>query len=228
MTSSAASVVAGTRSRRRIAFIALLGILSAAVPVKRADAHPHAWIDVTVQVLFNDAGEVTGLRETWLFDEYYTAFAMEGLGRSGARPSQSDIDALLRENMNRLADYSYFTRVESDGATVAFASVTPMSSTLRGARLEMSFVLPFKEPVDMAGANFEYAIYDPTYYIEMLHAESSDAIRLAGAPTDCEHRLIEPTPTMEAVMLAQALDRTETASDGLGATFAERVKVRCP
>ena len=102
-----------------------------------------------------------------------------------------------------------------------------MSSRLSGNRLKMSFYLSFKESIDPREWPLKYAIYDPTYYIEMLHVETDDAIRLADAPTDCTHRLIEPAPSMENVMLAQALDRTQTAGDGLGALFAETVEIRC-
>src|SRR3546814_16782979 len=74
---------------------ALLG----AFPAWPATAHPHAWIDVTVQVLFDGSGRVTGLREHWLFDESYTVFAMEGLGRTGeGRASQDEIDTRHGEN----------------------------------------------------------------------------------------------------------------------------------
>lgn len=181
-----------------------------------------------MRVLFNPAGQATGLRETWLFDEYYTAFAMEGLGKTGAKPSQADIDALLHENMKNLADYTYFTKARKNGADIAFRPVTEMSSTMRRQRLEMTFVVVFQSPVDLHGASLEYAIYDPTYYIEMLHADTAGAIRLDGAPAACTHRLIAPAPSIETIMLAQALDRTQTAGDGLGALFAERVEVRCP
>src|SRR3546814_462775 len=154
---------------------------------------------------------------------------MEGLGRPGeGRPSQDEIDTLLRENMKNLEPYTYFTKVERDGEDVAFGSVTDMSSALHGQRLGMTFVLPFESPIDLKGSSFVYAIYDPTYYIEMLHADSDDAIRLDAAPAGCAHRLIEPNPSMESLALAAALDRTQTAGDGLGALFAERVAVQCP
>lgn len=208
---------------------ALLGAFLWFFPVRPAVAHPHAWIDVTVQILFDESGRVTGLREHWLFDPYYTTFATAGLGKtSGGKPSQDEIDALMHGNMNSLNDYGYFTKVEHGSTDVLFAPVTEISSAFLGERLGMTFVLPFKSPIDLKGSSFMYAIFDPTYYIEMLHAESDDAIRLEAAPADCTHRLIEPNPTMESVALAAALDRTQTAGDGLGALFAERVAVQCP
>lgn len=199
------------------------------LPVSGLSAHPHAWIDVTVGVLFDESGAVGGIRETWLFDDYYTAFVLAELSAGeGGMPAQADIDALMRENMKNLKEYDYFTKIHRGDDTVAFAPVTEMSSTLEGSRLSMTFVIPFESKADPTGSGLTYSIYDPTYYIEMLHAEVERPIRLENAPAGCTYRLIDPIPTMEALSLASALDRSQTAEDGFGAQFAERAEIRCP
>jgi ABC-type uncharacterized transport system substrate-binding protein len=86
----------------------------------------------------------------------------------------------------------------------------------------------FKVPIDLRGRTLQYASCDPTYFTEILRAESGNTIRLAGAPADCTNLMNELTPTMETIMLVQALDRTQTAGDGLGVLFAETVELRCP
>ncbi len=194
---------------------------------RAANAHPHAWIDVSVQVLFDGAGDVYGLRQYWLLDEFYTAFALESFRTSGASPSQSEIDELMRENMKNLSEYTYFTKVFHEGNEIKLGSIAEMSSTLRGSRLEMEFVIPLAEAVNLDGKPISYKIYDPTYYIEVLHAQTDDAINLIEAPVGCDYRLIAPKPTLEAIVSAANLDRTQSGGDGLGDLFAERVEVAC-
>ena len=63
------------RGRLAVVAGALLGLAWGA----SAQAHPHVRIDVKVEAVFNDSGEVVGLRELWIFDELYTAFAAGGL-----------------------------------------------------------------------------------------------------------------------------------------------------
>ena len=205
---------------------ALLGMFLGSFPMRPAVAHPHVWIEVATQLLFDHAGRAVGLRETWSFDESYTAFAVEGLGNGKA--GQAAVDALMRENLKNLEPYAYFPKVKRNGENVPFAPLSEMSSALRGDRLEMSFVVPFQAPLELKGATLEYAVFDPTYYIEMLHAGGSKAIRLEAAPPGCAHRLIKPNPDVDAVTFAAALDRTQTAGAGLGALFAETVVVQCP
>ncbi|MEO9899577.1 DUF1007 family protein [Nisaea sp.] len=209
----------------------LVGLLAAffliALTERTANAHPHAWIDASIQVLFDGAGDVYGLRQYWLLDEFYTAFALDSYRTEGTSPSQSEIDDLMRENMKNLSEYTYFTRVFHDGKEIKLGSIAEMASTLRGSRLEMEFVIPLAEAINLDGKPISYKIYDPTYYIEVLHAQSDDAISLIEAPVGCDYRLIAPKPTLEAIVSAANLDRTQSGDDGLGDLFAERVEVSC-
>lgn len=208
---------------RAIAISALL----AATVAGPAAAHPHAWIDFTVRVIFGEDGRVTGLRETWVFDEFYSAFATDGMDRDGdGRPVQDALDELMRLNLQGLSEFDYFTRVEAGDGRMPLAGVSETSTEFEGHRLRMSFLLEFEEPIP-AGATFRYAIFDPTYYVEMLHAETSDAVVLERAPPDCRHDLEAPNPNPEMVALAYSLDQTQSAGDGLGVHFAEWVTVRC-
>ena len=204
-----------------VATMLCLGLPSVAV------AHPHAWIDLTVDVLFNASGRVTGLHETWLLDEYYTAYVTVGyVGRDG-KTDRDKMAALSQRSMKNLAGYSYFTKVTTGSAAVPFGDVEDASAQMRGRRLELAFLLPFATPADVTDEPLVYSIYDPTFYIQILHAKRSDAIRLVGAPRDCHYRLISPHPSPETVMRAAAIDLTHTGGNGWGQLFAQKVSVRC-
>ncbi len=193
-----------------------------------AQAHPHAWIDVRVAVVFDDEGRVIGLRQAWLFDEFYTVFATTGLDQDGdGIPDPGLIDALGDENMKNLADFDYFTSIWVGEGKGAFGKATDIASRLAGDRLEMSFFVPLAEPIAVRDAKVTYAVYDPTYYVELLHAEADDAIRLENAPADCSHRLTPPNPDPEMVAFAYSLSPTQSGGDGLGILFAERISLRC-
>lgn len=214
--------------RFRIKLLRLLvAIFLITLTERPASAHPHTWIDISVQVLFDGAGDVSGLREYWLLDEFYTVFALEAYSTAGAPPAQSDIDKLMHKNMKNLSEYTYFTKVFHEGKEIKLGPITEMSSTLRGSRLEMEFLAPFAEAVNLDGKPISYKIYDPTYYIEVLHAQTDDAINLIEAPVGCHYRLIAPKPTLEAIARAASLDRTQSGGDGLGALFSEQVEVAC-
>lgn len=184
-------------------------------------AHPHVWADIRVQVEFNDKGLVTGLRQTWLFDDFYSAFVI------GGGVSQAALDAVLAENMSNLREYNYFTRILSGEARIETANAVDASSRIVDKRLEMTFRLTMPEPLSVADLPMRYAVYDPSYYIEMVHAEAPDAVTLANAPKNCTSKLKQPNPDAEQVFLAGSLDRTQKGPTELGQYFAEEVTVKC-
>ncbi|MEX2630513.1 MAG: DUF1007 family protein [Tistlia sp.] len=211
---------------------ALVGALSLAGGA--AQAHPHAWIDVRVELQFDAAGAVASLRQTWLFDPYYTVFATEGMDADGdGRPDPDQLAELLAVHLGNLEEYGYFTAASAAGEAVAFGAPSGGVNAMRGDRLEMSFLLPLAAPADPAAGGFSYRVYDPTYYIEMLHAEEPPAVRLLDAPAGCDYRIEPANPAPEAVGLAAAADRSQRVVPGpggatIGALFAETVTVDCP
>ena len=101
------------------------------------------------------------------------------------------------------------------------------SAELRDARLQLRFTVPLARPVDPRGETLEYAVYDPTYYIEILHM-AGDLVAFRGAGSgSCLGEILPPNPDPETVALAQALDREAVADSSLGAVFAERVRLSC-
>jgi ABC-type uncharacterized transport system substrate-binding protein len=206
-------------------FLALLFMLTGASGTP-AVAHPHAWIDLRSTVVLDAAGRVTAIEQQWLFDQFYTVFATEGL--SGAAGTRAEaLKALTRSNLQNLRSYDYFTEVRSGGAKVALGTVSEFESELREGRLWMRFVVPLATPVDPTERALAFAVFDPTYYIEILHLQG-DVVAFRGAGTGgCSGRIVPPNPTTEAVLLAQAMDRDATPDATLGSVFAERVEVTC-
>lgn len=192
-----------------------------------AQAHPHAWIDLRSTVILDDQGRVRGLEEYWLFDDFYTAYIAEEFSK-GDGSSTDFLNEVASTNLTQLAEYGYFTDVRYDGERIEAGPVEHFETGLLDQRLWLRFELPLAEPLDPRGGKLTFAIYDPTYYIEMLQMEGEP---IAFRPADngrCIAEIIAPNPSFEAVSLASALDQTETAGDTLGALFAETVVVSCP
>lgn len=215
----------GSNLRLRTALRAL-GVVTAVTASAPALAHPHAWIDVRSTLILDEAGRVVAIEEQWLFDEFYTSVALEGaeLPQSGEHPLLTE---LAKSNLESLRAYDYFTEVRSGDTRLNVATVTEYKTAMRDGRLWMEFVLPLQEPIDPKQAQLSYSIYDPTYYIEMLHLEGDVVAFRGGGANSCSAQIIPPNPTTETVMLAGAMDRNAAPNDGLGALFAEWVEITC-
>lgn len=203
---------------RFLVFFVTVFLMSA--PVK---AHPHAWIDMETAVIVNGKGEVTGLRIGWLFDDFYSAFTMDGIS-----VTQEALNALAETNLKNLSEYDYFTRVLVDGEKVSVKPVTQYQTEVIENRLWMEFVVELTASVNPMKSNVTYSVFDPTYYVEILHAKEGDPIRIEGGENlGCAYNVTPPEPPEEIYLLASSLDKTQTAGNSIGTYFAEKVSLQC-
>lgn len=195
----------------------------------KAQAHPHSWIDLETAPLFNKEGQITGLWVGWLFDDFYSAFSLEETKRNpDGTYNQADLDKLARTNLTNLSEYSYFTFAHVNGKEIPFLPVEIFKTNVQNNRLWMEFEVTFIEPIDPRTAQFDYAVYDPTYYVEILHAEAGEPVNLIGAEgINCGYTLNKPQPPEELSLMMADLDQTENAGTGVGIHFSEKVEISC-
>ncbi|MGE0746612.1 MAG: DUF1007 family protein, partial [Rhodospirillales bacterium] len=171
-------------------------------------------------------GRVAAIEQEWLFDDFYSAFVLDSL-RKSKEDRAAGIQGIARENLENLKPYGYFTVVRARGVPVPAGTVTEFASEVRQKRLWLRFVMPLAAPIDPVAQAMTYSVFDPTYFIEMVHAERG-GVRFAGAAADrCSARIDQPRPTPEQIAGAAALDRGARADDSLGQVFAETVVVTC-
>lgn len=212
---------------RYLASGAVLAALLAAAP---AQAHPHVWVTVETRVLFNDAGAITGFRHKWIFDEYYTAFALQGMDANGdGEYSAAELEPLARTNIESLGDFEYFTFAELDGETLLRNDPVDYELVYDGALLTLHFTLPLAEPVPAEQADqFSFSVYDPTFFVSFSLAEEQP-VKLAGnVPAGCTTDIADaPAASTTTQTLGEAFFDTLDPAQDWGAQFAQDVALRC-
>lgn len=182
-------------------------------------AHPHAWIDLRISPMLNDQGQITALREAWLFDPMYSAMILEEQRAAGpADEFDQRLNDFGQVMITHMTPNHYFNRLQ--GAT----SEPVQDFTLRKIRdrIELDFILPLSQPIDPK-VGLSYRIYDPSYYIEMLHNEQQPTLFRNG----CTLRIDKPNPDPDKIAEASALDRAAQAPPELGQFFAETGHIQC-
>ena len=206
--------------------LTLAASLAAVVP---ACAHPHVWVDATSSVLFDKTGLVSAIRNDWVFDEMYSAFAVQGLEKNGQLATKADLSTLAKTNVDSLAEYDYFTYAKAGGHPVKFAK--PIDYWLEerpDKRVVLHFTLPLVEPTK-TGLAMSYQIYDPTYFVDFELA-AKNAVTLVGAPSGCSDSVLGANPLIVASgkQEAKAFDTGLVPADNFALNMAGRVIVACP
>ena len=210
-------------------FRLLLGTLATALGAAPALAHPHVWVEAREQVMFDHAGKVEGIRNDWVFDEMYSAFAVQGLGKEGELVTSAQLAPLAKTNVESLKEFDYFTFAKSDGHKVVFAAPKDYFLEERpDKRVVLHFTLPLATPLK-PGRYMSLQVYDPTYFVDFELAEK-DPVQLAGAPSGCSKSVLGPNPLVveDGKTLAKAFDTGLTPSDDFALKMAARTIVACP
>ena len=184
---------------------------------------------MAVQARFDSDKKMSGLTYTWLFDEIFTAYAVEGqdANRNG-KAEAGELDALLLEILGNIESISYFTRFAETSVEPQFSPAQPLSSNMVDGKLEISFTIPFREPVDLSTKPLVFAIYDDEFYIAMNHDPDKNSQILPTDMAQCKVDIQIPNPDEDLTAYANSLGKSESADFSLGDSFAEWVSISCP
>jgi ABC-type uncharacterized transport system substrate-binding protein len=92
-----------------------------------ATAHPHVYVTVETTVIYAK-GTVTGVRHRWIFDEFYTSMAIEGLDTNGdGIYDRTELAELAKVNMEGLAQLDYYTVMKLGDQRLGFGAAVDVS-----------------------------------------------------------------------------------------------------
>jgi len=192
-------------------------------------AHPHVWVAVRSEVVFGDDGKIIGVRHAWEFDEMYSAFATQGLGKNGAPPTKEELAPLAKTNIESLAEFDYFTFAKQNNEKPAFKPPQDVTLEVNERKsVVMRFFLPLQTPAS-AKKPFSFQVYDPTYFVS-FGLEKKEPVTMSRAPAGCSLSLVEPSPLVAAdnQKLSEAFFQNMSPGADFGIKLATRAIVACP
>jgi ABC-type uncharacterized transport system substrate-binding protein len=215
--------------RRMIRRMAVLAVALASLAPAVALAHPHVWITVRTQVVFSPDGKVASLVHDWVFDEMYSAFAIQGLAPPGELVKRETFAPLAKENAGGLADIGYFTTLKLDGKAVEFAPVTDYWMEERPDHLvAFHVVLPLKTP-QTVGRFGSLMVADPEFFID-FEFDDKDGVTFRSAPAGCSNSYAKPKPLDggDKKTLDESFFSGLAPGTNFGFKMASRVILACP
>lgn len=217
------------RSALGTAVLAL--VVAVAGPAGRAEAHPHVWVTVETTVVY--AGEtVTGLQHKWTFDDMYTAMAIQGLDANGdGTYSREELAELAQVNIDGLKEFAYFTLAKRGETRVASKDPVDYYLDHKDGQLSLHFMLPFEEAVPTTATDFNFSVFDESFFIAFEFGKDNPVKLSAGAPEGCAANIGIPENELDQL---KALNEsfggqltTGDANAGMGLGYAQTVTLGC-
>lgn len=209
------------------AAVPALVLVSAAVCAP-ASAHPHVFITSQSEILFGADQRMAGVRQTWTFDEFYSAMAVQGLDTDGdGKFDRAELSELAKLNVESLKEFDYFTYVkESEDEFLPLSEPIDYWLEYGDGKLTLRFTLPLQQPRDVRAKPVTLDVYDPSFYIAFSFA-TERPIALSRAPDGCKATVEKIASDSDATRLSEAFISQLGAGSTLGAQFAQTVTVSC-
>ena len=214
-------------------FGSICGAAALLVAAPPASAHPHVWATVRSEIVLGPSHQITGIRQHWTFDEFYTAMAVEGLdtNKDGVY-SKEELAPLAKVNVESLKEFDYFTFVHFDGEDDKLIKLKPPVDywiDYDKSVLTLHFTLPLEKPVDTHGKPVAVDVYDPSFFFAFGFA-TEKPVTLAGADVKgCEAKVTLPDPETAAdtKALTESFFTQLGPNSNFGSQFAQTVTVKC-
>ena len=209
----------------------LVSVLAATGLSPSARAHPHVWVNVETTIVYEN-GTVTGLLHKWSFDDMYTAMAIQGLDANGdGTYSREELAELAKVNIDGLKEFGYFTVAKLGDKAVKAKDPTDYHLEYKDSILSLYFTLPFEQPVLADAPNFNFSVFDETFFIAFDFVKENPVKLSAGAPAGCTASVGVPESEVEDLKaLNDSFGGQLTAGDanaGSGMGYAKTVTLGC-
>jgi len=163
--------------------IVLLAVVLSALPVF---AHPHVFIDNTLQAVFSGR-ELVRLDFHWSFDELFSSMILQDYHPDSAGHfTAGQIAGIKKEAFDNLKNYHYFLALFLDDKALKLPPIADFSVSVDGNSLVYSFSLPLALDVGGSGRTLGVVIYDDTYYVAFKIMKVNDVELVSADQISCE------------------------------------------
>ncbi len=188
-------------------------------------AHPHVFVDTSLRVIVDDAGDLQGVEISWTYDDFYSLLLLSDMSLDNDGDGQLREDELARLDgfdMNWIEGYQGDTHATRNGTPVALGPPQP-----RGTSVDRGLITSTHFRAASGSADrLVLKAYDPTFYtaytlVGQVEVEGPCTAQVVSADLDAAYTMVE-----ELLYATPAADAEESYPE-VGEAFADTVSVAC-
>lgn len=196
-------------------------------------AHPHIFVEAQVVIEVSEAGQVTGVRLAWTYDDLFSLLLTSDLGidmDGDGELTAEEYAALEEAVLTWPADFSGDLFLSSGGAELTLGPPEEMAMTYDLGRVEERHLRPVLDPPP-PGEVVEIRVYDPFYYVAytivgdlVIEGREDCEATWQGADLNAAYSLVDE------LLYGRPASEVGPEEDFpmVGEAFADTVRVSCP
>ncbi|MDX3927712.1 MAG: DUF1007 family protein [Shinella sp.] len=201
------------------------GLLPAA-----ASAHPHIFAEARLEVVADEDGKITELRNVWRFDEMFSSSVIMDFDKnSNLKLDPEELAEVGKTVLESLEEFNYYTTITEDGKEIKVTKPDVINVDFQDGQLLMFFTVKPGEAMPLKG-KLTFGVYDPTFYASMDFVNDEDLVVVGDKFKACKHQVVRPDPdealSQNQASLTDAFFNDPTGTD-MSKLFATRLEVTC-
>lgn len=207
----------------------ILGLAAALLPFP-VSAHPHIFAEARLEVVADDSGAITELRNVWRFDELFSSSVLLDFDKNtNLKLDPEELTEVGKVVLDSLSEYNYYTTITEDGKNIAVAEPDVINVDYKDGQLLMFFAVKPGETIPLKG-KLTFGVYDPTMYTAMDFPTDEDMVVVGDTFAACKHQVVRPDPdevlAQNQSSLTDAFFNDPTGTD-MSKMFATRLEITC-
>lgn len=196
----------------------------------QAAAHPHIFAEARLEVVSDDSGAVTELRNVWRFDEIFSSSVLMDFDKNtNLKLDPDELAEVGKTVRDSLADFNYYMAVSENGKTIPVAKPDAINVDYKDGQLLMFFSVKPTEPMPLKG-KLAFGVYDPTFYTSIDFNSDEDMATVGDSMKACKRAVVRPDPDQVLAdnqsTLTDAFFSDPTGTN-MSKLFATRLELTC-
>ncbi len=197
-------------------------------------AHPHIFIDAGLELIFDAQEQLTHVRVTWEYDEFYSLLITEDYSLDSdfdGNLTPSEEAVLAGFDANWVEGYDGDLKITLGGQTLTLSGPNDPTAKMENGRIRTTHLRDVEGTPQLGGAILSAKMFDRTHYTAY---EITRPVTLNGADM-CALEKIEPNLDEELKKLQDRLAQLgpdvnpeEMGFPDVGDAFATEIVVICP
>ena len=169
--------------------LALIPLLLAA----EARANPDVWVETTITVAF-DQQRVSGLDFSWVFDDFYSAHAIQTYDLDGdGILNPLEVRNLRAETFDPLSPAGYFVHIWSGEEKQDGFDVNRFAARIEQAQLIYKFSVGLTSPLDPTAEPVTVSLFDRKVFVDFSFSDSPFLLVSGEMTPGCKFRVARGT-----------------------------------
>ncbi|MEM7214426.1 MAG: DUF1007 family protein [Pseudomonadota bacterium] len=157
----------------------------------RAVAHPHVFVEANIEVVRDDDGNFTEVRQVWRFDELFsTTVTIDYDENVNGKLDQDEIEKVAAVVKESIAEYDFYTAVRAGKDTVEFYEPEEIGAYFEGEKLIMFLTVELVEPVNSENTPLRISASDTSYYVAFDF--DNENVSVSANSAGCETSVVHP------------------------------------